>query len=78
MSTPRPPVRSRISAAKSVVREFITWVTPIASRCLRFSAEPTVAKTSAPARRASCTAVNPTPPAAAWISTRSPRRIPPR
>ena len=70
-STPRPPVRSSTSAANPGPRELITCSTPIARRNPHLPAL-AVAKTSAPNRRASRTAACPTPPAAAWISTRSP------
>src|SRR6185312_15997722 len=43
-----------------------------------FSAEPASAITWAPAARTSCTAADPTPPAAAWISTVSPGCTPAR
>ncbi len=77
MSRPRPPVLFITSAAKSKERESKTWRTPRDSRNARFSLLPAVVKISAPARRATWTAANPTPPEAAWIRTLSPDRSPP-
>jgi hypothetical protein len=77
MSTPAPPVRSAISPAKSSVRELMTCRTP----CERSSGHLcglAVANTSAPTALARCTAAWPTPPAAEWISTRSPAFMPAR
>jgi hypothetical protein len=74
-STPRPSVAARNRSSKSGEREEAMWSSssPIARSvsCLPGLA---VAKTSAPADRASCTAAIPTPRVAACTSTDSPRR----
>ena len=72
MSIPSPRVCAMTSSAKASERESITCGTPMDCSTARFFGLPAVAKISAPARWASCTAAMPTPPAAAWIRTRSP------
>ena len=76
-STPSPPVASKICSPKRVWRLSKTCRTPSERRYACFGAL-AVAKTSAPAACASWMAASPTPPAPAWISTRSPARRPDR
>jgi len=71
-STPRPFVSVRISSAKASERESRTCSTPRERRRSRFRGLPAVVKISAPARWASWIAAKPTPPAPAWMRTRSP------
>ena len=75
--TPSAPVASRISSPNLVWRLSNTCSTPSDRRydCLGALV---VAKTSAPAAWANCTAANPTPPVPAWIKTRSPAFSPAR
>ena len=73
-STPSPPVRRSTSSAKASVRESITCGMPSERSSSRFSAVPAVANTSAPRRLgASAPPRGPSPPAAEWMRTRSPR-----
>ena len=70
-STPSPPVALRICSPKSMVRLSKRCLTPNDFRYCLLGAL-AVANTSAPAACASWMAASPTPPAPAWMRTRSP------
>ena len=53
-------------------RLLVMYFTPMSRKCCTLPGLPAVAKIVAPTRWANCTATRPTPPVAAWISTRSP------
>ncbi len=53
-------------------RLLVMYFTPMSRKCCTFPGLPAVAKMVAPTRWANCTATRPTPPVAAWMSTRSP------
>ena len=72
---PNPPKkhkRSHYHPVSLASRLLVMYFTPMSRRCCTLPGLPAVAKMVAPTRWANCTATRPTPPVAAWISTRSP------
>ena len=69
---PKKNKRSHHHPVSLASRLLVMYFTPMSRRCCTLPGLPAVAKMVAPTRWANCTATRPTPPVAAWISTRSP------